>query len=68
MWVLISHYFKRRPKEIQDLSGKNITQISTGSTCSFAVTQSGDAYAWGFGENLQLSTGEDVWSTHAIHM
>ena len=49
-----------RPKEIEFFRGKDIAQIAAGSTCSFAVTRSGEAYAWGFGENLQLSTGEDV--------
>ena len=54
------HYFPCRPKEIEFFRGKDIEQIAAGSTCSFAVTRTGEAYAWGFGENLQLSTGEDV--------
>ena len=50
----------RSPKEIESLRDKRVTQVDAGSTCSFALTAAGDAYAWGFGENLQLSTGEEA--------
>ena len=37
-----------------------VTQVATGSTCSFAITEEGQGYAWGFGENHQLGTGQDT--------
>eukprot|EP00042_Codosiga_hollandica_P047991 m.529742 g.529742 ORF g.529742 m.529742 type:complete len:142 (+) comp57565_c0_seq2:111-536(+) len=51
--------FLCRPKEIEALSDKQIVKIATGTACSFGVSSDGSAYAWGFGENMQLSTGEE---------
>ena len=50
------------PKTIPDL--QNIATIAAGTACSFAVSESGEAFAWGMGTNLQLGTGEedDVWT------
>lgn len=33
--------------------------MGAGSSTSYAVTASGEGYAWGFGENLQLTNGEE---------
>ena len=33
------------------------TKVSAGSACTFAITESGKAFGWGFGENLQLTNG-----------
>ena len=50
------------PKTIPGL--QNIATIAAGTACSFAVSESGEAFAWGMGTNLQLGTGEedDVWT------
>ncbi len=39
--------------------GKAVSSVAAGSACSYAVLADGSAYAWGFAENLQLTTGED---------
>lgn len=44
------------PVTVTGFEGK-VTKVSAGSAVSFAISDSGKAYAWGFGENLQLSTG-----------
>lgn len=49
----------RSPTVVPALAGKKVVAVSTGSTVSYAVTADGKAYAWGFGENLQLGNGED---------
>jgi len=43
---------------LKKLDLKDITDVSTGSSCSYAIDKDGKAYSWGFGENLQLG-GDD---------
>ena len=45
------------PRSVPDLS--DVTRVSAGTACSFAVTKSGDVYSCGMGTNLQLGMGED---------
>lgn len=44
---------------IEILNDKKIIQLSCGESCSFAVTDDGKVFAWGFGSNNQLGTGSD---------
>lgn len=44
---------------IKTLEHVNVVQLESGESCSFAVTQDGKAYSWGFGSNQQLGTGSD---------
>ncbi|XP_063545971.1 RCC1 domain-containing protein 1-like [Cydia strobilella] len=46
------------PKEIDALSGINITKISAGGWHSLASSESGDLYAWGWNETGQLGIKE----------
>lgn len=36
-----------------------VISVAAGSSTSYAVTADGEGYAWGFGENLQLTNGEE---------
>ena len=45
------------PRRIPTLS--KISHVSTGTICSFAVSDPGDIFSWGMGTNLQLGTGEE---------
>lgn len=36
-----------------------VIAVGAGSSTSYAVTAEGQGYAWGFGENLQLTNGEE---------
>lgn len=45
------------PKVVSGFGSEKIVDVAAGSACSFAVGASGKAFAWGFGENLQLTTG-----------
>ena len=49
------------PRRIPTLD--KITHVSTGTICSFAVSEPGEVFSWGMGTNLQLGTGEeaDAW-------
>lgn len=42
------------PKEIKELSGKLIVEISCGTAHSAAVSSTGDVYTWGYGGNGRL--------------
>jgi len=44
---------------IEKLNNEKVIQLSCGESCSFAVTDDGKVYAWGFGSNNQLGTGSD---------
>lgn len=44
---------------IERLNNEKVTQLSCGESCSFAVTDNGKVFAWGFGSNNQLGTGSD---------
>lgn len=48
---------------IPKLANKKVVHISCGDCTSFALTDTGEVYAWGIGTNSQLGTGneEDVW-------
>ncbi|XP_077299918.1 regulator of chromosome condensation-like isoform X2 [Arctopsyche grandis] len=41
------------------LNGKKCVQIACGTAASFAITDTGDIYAWGMGTSGQLGTGAD---------
>ena len=40
-------------------ASSQVVEISCATCNSYAVTDTGAAYAWGFGENYQLATGKD---------
>ncbi|XP_058451450.1 regulator of chromosome condensation [Malaya genurostris] len=44
---------------VDTLVDKSVVEISCGESTSFAVTDSGDVYAWGMGSNQQLGTGNE---------
>ncbi|XP_063634643.1 RCC1 domain-containing protein 1 [Cydia splendana] len=46
------------PKDVEALSGINITKISAGGWHSLALSESGDLYAWGWNETGQLGIKE----------
>ena len=45
-----------RPVAVGGIDGK-VIKVAAGSACTFAIWESGKAFAWGFGENLQLTNG-----------
>ena len=49
----------RTPTLIPALEKETCVNVASGSSVSYAVTQDGRVYAWGFGENWQLGNGED---------
>ncbi|CAK8691287.1 unnamed protein product [Clavelina lepadiformis] len=55
---------KQANEPMQIPSLKNIDSITAGVANSFAVDKDGNGYGWGFGENLQLTTGneDDEWT------
>lgn len=48
------------PVPVARLAGEQIVSVACGGSCTFAVTEAGKGYAWGFGENQQLTSTEDV--------
>lgn len=44
------------PVTVGGIDGK-VIKVAAGSNCTFAILESGKAFAWGFGENLQLTNG-----------
>ena len=36
-----------------------VAHVSAAAAASYAITLDGAGYAWGFGENLQLTNGEE---------
>lgn len=44
---------------IEKLNNEKVVQLSCGESCSFAITEDGKVFAWGFGSNNQLGTGSD---------
>jgi alpha-tubulin suppressor-like RCC1 family protein len=46
----------QEPKQIEALVGKNVSQISTFSTHSVALSSSGEVYVWGNGQHGRLGT------------
>lgn len=48
-----------RPTEVKTLAGKGIKTVVAGSDVSYAIGTDGAGYAWGFGENLQLTNGSE---------
>jgi regulator of chromosome condensation len=41
------------------LDGKDVVDVSCGCSVTFAVTRSGEGFAWGFGTNRQLTSTEE---------
>eukprot|EP01134_Creolimax_fragrantissima_P005172 CFRG5172T1 len=35
-------------------------EVSCGAECSYLLSNTGDVYAWGFGENMQLGNGQGI--------
>lgn len=56
------------PKMIKTFSEKSITQIACGDHHSLALSDSGELYAWGYGEMLQLGNGieSDEYTPHLV--
>ena len=54
------------PQKVPTLS--NISSVAAGVACSYAVAQTGEAYSWGMGTNLQLGNGseEDAWTPDRV--
>lgn len=48
---------KLLPTEVPDFG--IVHTVSTGTSCSFAVTDEGKLYSWGMGDSLQLGNGEE---------
>ena len=46
------------PRAIPGLDGIAVRKVSTLANSSFAISRSGDAYSWGFGEMGQLANGK----------
>lgn len=57
---------KLLPTEVPNFG--RVQTVSTGTSCSFAVTDEGKLYSWGMGDSLQLGNGEekDVWSPEVV--
>lgn len=47
------------PQHVAGLAAHKIVEISCANCNSYAVSDAGQAFAWGFGENHQLGTGTD---------
>jgi hypothetical protein len=45
-----------------------VVAVGAGSSTSYAVTEDGEGYAWGFGENLQLTNGEERDEVTPFHI
>ncbi|CAG5093829.1 Similar to RCC1: Regulator of chromosome condensation (Mesocricetus auratus), partial [Cotesia congregata] len=45
--------------KVESLEKKKVIDVAAGSAQSFAVTDSGELYAWGMGTSGQLGTGEE---------
>ena len=54
------------PRHVPQLT--NIVDVAAGSICSFAVSNSGEAFSWGMGTNLQLGSGQedDQWTPEKV--
>lgn len=48
-----------RPLVVEGFGGERVATVATGGSSSFAITESGRLYSWGFGTNGQLGSGED---------
>uniref|UniRef100_A0A2M3Z220 Putative alpha-tubulin suppressor n=1 Tax=Anopheles braziliensis TaxID=58242 RepID=A0A2M3Z220_9DIPT len=44
---------------VEKLAERKVVSISCGESASFAVTSTGEVYAWGMGSNQQLGTGSE---------
>ncbi|XP_058822347.1 regulator of chromosome condensation [Topomyia yanbarensis] len=51
---------------VDTLADKKVVEISCGESTSFAVTESGETYAWGMGSNQQLGTGSEDDETKPV--
>lgn len=47
------------PTSVPALADKTCLEVACGTTVSYAVTDSGELYAWGMGDNGQLGTGDE---------
>ncbi|XP_053679999.1 regulator of chromosome condensation [Anopheles nili] len=53
---------------VSALGDKKVTSICCGESTSFAVTDSGELYAWGMGSSLQLGTGDEADEPKPVHI
>eukprot|EP00051_Salpingoeca_urceolata_P035574 m.30444 g.30444 ORF g.30444 m.30444 type:complete len:454 (+) comp9436_c0_seq1:143-1504(+) len=56
------------PVATANLDGRKIVRIGAGSAVSFAIDDKGEGFAWGFGENLQLTAGDEQDRNVPIHV
>lgn len=54
----IAHFAE--PTLVPGLANTTCVQVGAGASTSYAITDQGQLYAWGFGENYQLASGDDV--------
>ncbi|CAL8100832.1 unnamed protein product [Orchesella dallaii] len=47
------------PILVEGLADKKCVLVAAGASTSYAVTEAGLLYSWGFGENFQLAAGDD---------
>ena len=47
------------PVEVVALKDQKVQKVACGEVVSFAVTQTGEMYSWGMGNNLQLGNGNE---------
>lgn len=51
---------------VAGLADVKVEKVAAGLACSFAIASSGTAYAWGFGESLQLASGDESVSFSSL--
>eukprot|EP00111_Clytia_hemisphaerica_P017634 TCONS_00052166-protein len=47
------------PVKVPKLADKKVKDVACGESVSYAVTEKGQLYSWGFGTTLQLGVGDD---------
>jgi len=52
------HSHQVKPRRIEDLNGKNVMNLSTDISSSFAVTSTGEIYSWGLGHGGRLGLSD----------
>uniref|UniRef100_A0A061R4H9 Regulator of chromosome condensation n=1 Tax=Tetraselmis sp. GSL018 TaxID=582737 RepID=A0A061R4H9_9CHLO len=51
---------RNRPTVVRAFRGDRVVHVAAGQHCSFAVTEKGEVYAWGYNENFELGLGLGV--------
>lgn len=52
------------PQLVEALKNEKCMQVAAGTSCSYALTETGKLYSWGFGENFQLAAGQKDEDLH----